>query len=84
MVTNPALNQWLDLGVLSEACITVPDTCGPEGAAVSVWVKIHSCEDGDGILSSLKSASSRTTGFMFYCDAGYVRYVYFTYTGVFS
>ena len=74
-MTDSSLNQWVDLGVLSEACITVPDSCGLEGAAISLWVKIHSCRDGDGILSSIKYSNSRKTGFMFFCYAGYIRYV---------
>ena len=54
-----------DLGVLSEACITVPDNCGLESAAVSVWVKIYECTTyTDGFLSSIYT---RKTGFMFSC-----------------
>ena len=76
MVTNPALYQWVDLGVLSEACITRPDTCGPEGAAVAVWVKIHSCPNADGFFTSLqRHSSSVKTGFGFFCFSASIRYV---------
>ena len=77
VVTNLALNQWVDLGILSEACITVPDTCGPDGAAVAVWVKIHSCPENAGFLLSLKSSNSKKTGFTFFCYSGNIRYVWF-------
>ena len=75
MVTDPALYQWIDLGVLSEACIILPDTCGPVGAAVSVWVKIHSCPNGDGLMSSMEYSSSGRTGFLFFCNGASIRYV---------
>ena len=45
-------NQWVDLGVLSMACITVPDTCRPEGAAVSFWIKTIDCPGYGGLISS--------------------------------
>ena len=44
--------QWVDLVDLW--------TCGPEGAAVALWVKLHYCL---GIISSFESK----TGFAIYC-----------------
>ena len=41
----------MDLGNLSAACITVPDTCGSDGAALSMWVKPQYQEYG-GVISS--------------------------------
>ena len=72
VVPDSKLNQWVDLGDLSEACITRPDTCGPEGTAVAVWVKIHSCPNGHGFLSSLHS-NNQKTGFNFWCFGGNIR-----------
>ena len=43
------------------ACITRPVTCGPSGAAISVWLKIDALPPGSGIISS-KGYS--TSGFM--------------------
>ena len=74
VVTDPRLYQWIDLGILSEPCITLPDTCGPEGAAVSVWVKIHSCPSGYGLMSSLRYSGK--TGFLFFCNGPKIRYVF--------
>ena len=70
IVTNSSQKQWVDLGSMSDACITLPDTCGPEGAAVAVWVKIYECANSNGFLSSLKSGK---TGFMFFCFTASIR-----------
>ena len=75
LVTDRSLNQWVDLGVLYEACITVPDTCGPEGAAISVWVKIHVCGNSDGFLSSQKYLNPLKTGFLIFCVGDSIQYV---------
>ena len=74
VVTDPRLYQWIDLGILSEPCITLSDTCGPEGAAVSIWVKIHSCPSGYGLMSSLRYPGK--TGFLFFCNGPKIRYVF--------
>ena len=34
-------NQWVDLGILEEACITRPETCGTAGGAVALWMKVN-------------------------------------------
>ena len=31
-------NQWVDLGIHTEACMTRPETCGAAGGAISMWV----------------------------------------------
>ena len=53
-VLDRAYKQYIDLCDLSEACITIPDTCGPEGAAVAFWMKINKteCVPPRGIISS--------------------------------
>ena len=45
--------QWLDLGILDEACIAHPETCGAAGGAVAFWVRINHDRAG-GIVSSCK------------------------------
>ena len=70
--------QWVDLGVQTDACLVIPDSCGPEGAAVAFWVNIYYCS---GIMSSYTSYS---TGFFIYCfDADkslmYVLYILFSH-----
>ena len=61
METN---KQWVDLGVQTEACLVIPDTCGPEGAAVAFWLYLRGCEDNGGIMSSRETLQ---TGFFIYC-----------------
>ena len=55
--TDKDRNQYVDLSI---ACITVPDTCGPEGATISLWFKIDTCIFG-GLISS-RSSSTYGTG----------------------
>ena len=50
--TDRSRSQWIDLGDLHEACITRPDTCGPEGAAVSFWLNLIESKEGDGVIST--------------------------------
>ena len=56
--------EWVDLGDLSVACITQPEKCGPEGAAISVWLNLQDCPANSGIISSLGYG---TSGFSVYC-----------------
>ena len=56
--------EWVDLGDLSVACITRLETCGPEGAAISVWLNLQDCPADSGIISSLRYG---TSGFSVYC-----------------
>ena len=46
-------NQWVDLGIHSEACMTRPETCGTAGGAISLWVKVIDCPRYAGIIPSL-------------------------------
>ena len=50
--TNLTDSQWVDLGMLSQACITIPETCGSDGATMSVWLKIVECPPGGDVISS--------------------------------
>ena len=61
--TNKDDNQPIDLGYLVSACITLPETCGPEGAAISFWFKMSSPCYG-GIITS---ASFYGSGFILEC-----------------
>ena len=70
MKTNRDHDQYVDLGDLSAACITRPETCGPEGAAISFWFKLNSCGGTGGLISS---TSSDTTGFTVACNSFLIR-----------
>ena len=58
---NRTNKQWVDLGDLSVACITRPETCGPEGAAISVWLRLDALSANSGIISSKGSSTSGFT-----------------------
>ena len=65
--TDHTQRRWVNLGDLSAACITIPDTCGPEGAAVVFWVKlIGPINGGNVFMLSMKQYYS--TGFFFRFD----------------
>ena len=55
-------SDWVDLGFVTDACITQPDTCGPEGAALAVFMKppldlFHGSAFG-GLISSYKDETT--------------------------
>ena len=56
--TDLGLQQWLDLGNQSQACITIPETCGAQGGTISAWVKPLDCGSGGGIISSFLGVMS--------------------------
>ena len=55
--------QWVDLGVQTQACLVLPETCGPEGAAVALWLYVYNCNNLGGIISSY----DQTSGMMIQC-----------------
>ena len=52
------MQQYLELGDQSQACITIPESCGAQGGAISVWVKLIGCQNGGGIISSQDPSQS--------------------------
>ena len=51
--TDYAQKQWVNLGNLSIACLTIPETCGSAGGALSAWIKIGDTDyPSGGIVSS--------------------------------
>ena len=47
--------------------MTVPDSCGETGGAVSLWTNITECSEVHGILTTV---SSQSTGFVMFCAYG--------------
>ena len=48
---NHTRRQWVDLGVLEEACIVRPETCGSAGAAVALWLRVtYADNENRGII----------------------------------
>ena len=64
VVTDRTESQWLDLGNQSQACITIPESCGTQGGTISAWIKLGECITVGGIISSFTQTQS---GFSFYC-----------------
>ena len=50
--TDNTQKQWVSLGNLSIACLTIPETCGSAGGALSAWIKIGATDLIGGIISS--------------------------------
>ena len=68
--TDKSLAQYVDLGDLSVACITIPSTCSSVGGTVSLWIKITSCDIHDGVIGS---AEVGTEGFQVRCRGTYIK-----------
>ena len=63
--------QYISLGFLVSACITIPETCGPEDAAISFWFKLpSSCDNYSGIITSAPNVAS---GFVLECNSNGLR-----------
>ena len=60
-------NQWVDLGIHTEVCMTDPITCAA-GGAISLWVNII---DYGGIITSRAHKSS---GSVIFCYSNTSRY----------
>ena len=41
VITDHTQQRWVGLGDLSAACITIPDTCGPEGATLAFYTTLQ-------------------------------------------
>ena len=63
--TNRDQKQYIDLDDLSIACFTRPETCAPEGAAISFWFNLDACGSYDGMVSS---ATADSSGFLVACQ----------------
>ena len=62
-----ALSHWVDLGNVSGySCFSLPETCGPNGASLTAWIKIIDCPTGSGFITS-KEAGAKT-GFYTNCS----------------
>ena len=60
-------NQWIDLGVHTEACMTRPETCGAAGGTISLWVKQIECPAVCKLVTS-----QLNSGFSTYSEIIYV------------
>ena len=70
------MQQWMELGNQSQACITIPESCGAQGGTISVWVKIVECPTGDGGSAAIiTSFLPVQTGFTLQCIETQMEYV---------
>ena len=53
--------------------MTVPDTCGTSGGAISLWYKVTECSFSGAIVTTLQNAHSGGTAIS--CDGQIVRLV---------
>ena len=58
MSTDRSKAQWIDLGIHTEACMTVPGTCGTSGGAVSVWYRMIHCSPVASIVTTMQNRTS--------------------------
>ena len=76
--TDKTESQYVNLGDLSDACITRPVTCGGEGATVSLWLKVEHCGTNDGALFSsdyyYDGGATPREGFIVSCFTTGMRY----------
>ena len=68
---NRTKEQWIDLGVHTEACMTRPDTCSSAGGAISLWVNLVDCPGNSGILSTREAGKTSSA---IYCTSSGMRY----------
>ena len=52
METDHTEYQYVNLGDLSEACITKLLTCGSDGGTVALWLKVEDCVSNGGAIST--------------------------------
>ena len=56
--TNQRRNQWVDLGIHTDVCMTWPQTCGAAGGAISLWLSVTECSTSGGILAVISGSLS--------------------------
>ena len=74
MKTDRFSQRYLELGDMSVACLTVPETCGNPGGAISVWFKFISGQVDGRIVSSFGQPQS---SFSIAYDGTNIRYLVF-------
>ena len=66
MSTNKSRFQHIDLGIHTEACMTVPGTCGTSGGAISLWYRVTERSSLGAIVTTLQDFHSGGTSIS--CD----------------
>ena len=66
MITDHTKQQWVDLGMHTEACMTRPETCGAAGGAISVWINAIYYDYYSGIPGIISSNPDDSSGLLIY------------------
>ena len=72
---NHSRNQWVDLGILNDVCMTDPETCVAAGGAVAFWTRRHLY---DRQYRTIILARART-GFRINCHGNGLKLGYFSF-----
>ena len=71
-MTNLTNQEWVTLGDLSNvACLTIPNSCGSAGAALSLWIRILDCPRYSGIITTQYRIRE---GFCILCNNDQIRW----------
>ena len=54
--------QWIDLGVHHGACMIDPETCGANGGAISMWMKLLTGYEGGFLTTMNQTGEYDSTG----------------------
>ena len=70
--TDASQSQYIELGDLSYACITIPNSCGSQGGTASAWIKLITCASGGSAM--VTSFSQVQSNFGLACGSNIIRY----------
>ena len=77
LILDATKKQWVDLGIHTDVCMTLPDNCGAAGGAISLWLNVNDCPSG-GIVSSHRGATTS----VIYCTGSNFGYETHTFTNI--
>ena len=75
MSTNHSRQQWINLGIHTEACMTDPVTCGAAGGTIALWLRMVNCSVNGAVVTTTERGGTGS-------DIGCTRTKIYTGTGV--
>ena len=63
--TNLAREDWINLGIHLEVCLTHPESCGAAGGAISLWFRLNGYSIAGAIVTTTYNTSA---GYHIVCD----------------
>ena len=67
--TDRFAQQWINLGIYLEVCMTHPESCGASGGAISLWFRVI---DGGIAGAVVTTVSNSSAGYHIYTFGGSV------------